>query len=69
MFNPQNIHRNLKAVENAIAQQRLEGLKVPTEVIEDLRRAARGEIAIEEGIRTIYAKFAHAEVRRPRPLS
>ena len=69
MLNQQSIEQNLKAVENAIAQQRLEGLIVPPEVIQDLRRAARGEISIEDGIRTIYEKFAHGEVRRSRPLS
>lgn len=51
------IRRNLKAVENAVAQQRLEGLAVPPDVIEEMKRAARGEIGIEEVIQNIREKF------------
>lgn len=51
------IRRNLKAVENAVTQQRLEGLEVPSDVIADMERAARGEIGIEEGIQNTQKKF------------
>ncbi len=68
MLNEQEIRQNLKAVENAVAQQWLEGLEVPPDVIEEMKRAARGEIKIEDGIRNSYEKFAHGEVRGPRPL-
>ena len=51
------IRRNLKAVENAVSQQRLEGLAVPPEVVADMERAARGEIGIEEGIQNTREKF------------
>lgn len=69
MPNEQEIRFNLKAVENAVAQQRLEGLEVPPEVIEDMRRAAaRGEIDIADGIRNTYEKFAHGEIRGPGSL-
>lgn len=68
MPNEQQIHQNLKAVDNAVAQQRLEGLEVPSDVIENMKRAARGEMAIEDGIQCTYEKFAHVEVRWPRPL-
>lgn len=68
MPNEREIRHNLKAVENAVAQQRLEGLEVPPEVIEDLKRAARGEIDIADGIRNTYEKFARGQVRGPRPL-
>ena len=51
MFNQQEINQNLNAVRNAIAQQWLEGLDVPPDVVADMQRAARGEIRIEEGIR------------------
>ncbi len=68
MPNEQKIRFNLKAVENAVAQQRLEGLEVPLEVIEDMKRAARGEIDIADGIRNTYEKFAHGEVRGPGSL-
>lgn len=69
MLNRQEIIRNLAAVENAVAQQRLEGLEVPQETIEDLRRVAHGEINIEEGIKNAYRRFANAQVLKPRPLS
>jgi hypothetical protein len=68
MTQEQKISRNLKAVENAVAQQRLEGLEVPPEVIEDMKRAARGEIEIEEGIRNTVRRFTHGKVRGDRPL-
>jgi Antitoxin VbhA len=68
MPSEQKIRQNLRAVENAIAQQRLEGLEVPPDVIEEIQRAARGEIEIEAGIRNTIRKFAHGKVRRPRPL-
>jgi len=64
MFSEQETRRNLRAVANAVAQQRLEGLDVPPEVIEAMQQAARGEMAIEDGIRNTYEKFAHGEVRR-----
>ncbi|MFZ1830028.1 MAG: antitoxin VbhA family protein [Candidatus Competibacteraceae bacterium] len=51
------IRRNLKAVENAVSQQRLEGLAGPPEVVADMERAARGEIGIEEGIQNTREKF------------
>jgi hypothetical protein len=68
MPDEQQIRRSLKAVENAVAQQRLEGLEVPSDVIDNMRQAARGEMAIEDGIRRTYEKFAHVEVRGPGPL-
>ncbi len=55
------IRRNLKAVENAVAQQRLEGLEVPPDVIEEMKRAVRGEIGIEEGIQNTREKFAQGK--------
>ena len=68
MPDEQEIRFKLKAVENAVAQQRLEGLEVPSEVIEDMKRAARGEIDIADGIRNTYKKFAHGEIRGPGSL-
>jgi len=38
----QEIERNMRAVDHAIGQQELEGLKVPEATVADLRRAARG---------------------------
>ncbi|MFH0727325.1 MAG: antitoxin VbhA family protein [Pseudomonadota bacterium] len=68
MTREQKISQNLKAVENAIAQQRLEGLEVPQDVVNEMNRAARGEIEIEEGIRNTVRRFTHGKVRGPRPL-
>ena len=67
-MNEQKTRQRLNAVENAIAQQRLEGLEVQPDVIEEMKRAARGEIEIEEGIRNTLRKYTHAKVRGERPL-
>jgi hypothetical protein len=50
---------NLRAVEHAIAQQRLEGLTVSESTVEDMRRAAHCEIPADEVIANIYARFGH----------
>lgn len=68
MRSEEKIILELQAVENAIAQQRIEGLKVPPDVIEDMKKAARGEISVEEGLNRTFWKFAHDEVRGERPL-
>ncbi len=59
--NDPEIRRNLKAVENAVAQQRLEGLEVPSDVVADMERAARGEIGIEEGIQNTREKLTQGQ--------
>jgi len=56
------------AVEHALAQQRLEGLEVPPDVVADMNRAARGEMSIEEGIRETLRKGGYDEIRRDGPL-
>jgi len=68
MTREQRISQKLKAVENAVAQQRLEGLVVPPDIIAKMERAAKGEIGIEEGIRNTVRRFTHDNVRRARPL-
>ena len=50
------------AVDNAIAQQRLEGLEPSLEVIADLRRAAHGEMAIPEVIANIKKRFRNDQI-------
>lgn len=67
MTREQKISQNLEAVEDAVAQQRLEGLEVPPDVVEEMKRAARGEIEIEEGIRNTVRRFTHGKVRGERP--
>lgn len=46
----EQIARNLRDVEYAIAQQRIEGLTVSDEAQADMRAWARGELTIAEGI-------------------
>ncbi len=53
---------NLRGVEHAIAQQRLEGLTVSESTIQDMRRDARGEIPADEVIANIYALFEHVAI-------
>jgi hypothetical protein len=60
------LERNLRAVDHAIAQQRLEGLTVSESTVEDMRRAARGEIPADEVIANIYARFGDVPILRPR---
>lgn len=68
MMREQQISRNLEAVANAVAQQTLEGLRVPPDVVEEMKRAARGEIEIEDGIRNTLRRFTHVKIRGERPL-
>ena len=60
----QEVELNMRAVAHAIAQQELEGLKVPESTIADLHRAARGEIDTDEVILDIYRRFNHAPIFR-----
>ena len=55
----------MRAVDHGIAQQKLEGLKVPETTVEDLRRAARGEISNDEVLTNIYARFPNVSIFRP----
>jgi len=54
----------MRDVAHAIAQQELEGLKVSKATVEDMQRAARGEIEPDEVIRNIHARLKHAQVLR-----
>ena len=60
----QEVERNMRAVAHAIAQQELEGLKVSKATIEDMHRAAQGEIRSEDVIHNIHARLKHAQIRR-----
>ena len=61
----QEVARNMRAVAHAIAQQELEGLKVPESTVADLYRAARGEIETGDVIRNIYRRFKNVPIIRP----
>jgi len=58
------LQRHLRAIDHAIAQQSLEGLTVSEETVADMHRAARGEIAAENVIANIYARFKHVPIFR-----
>ncbi len=64
MLTEQEIERNRRDVAHAIAQQELEGLKVSKATVEDMQRAARGEIDADEVIRNIHARLKHAQILR-----
>jgi hypothetical protein len=60
----QEIEHNMRDVAHAIAQQELEGLKVSDATIEDMRRAALGEIPSEQVIRNIHGRLKHGQILR-----
>lgn len=51
------LQSRMLAVENAVAQQELEGLTVSPEVVADMYLAARGEMTSDEVIANIYARL------------
>ena len=52
--------RRMIAVENAVAQQELEGLTVSPQAVEDMRRVARGEMTVEQAIANVHARLPDA---------
>lgn len=54
-----------RAVVNAVASQRLEGLEPDTRTIADLERAAEGTLSVLEVINTLRARVAAGEFRSP----
>jgi hypothetical protein len=54
------LERRMVAVENAVAQQELEGLTVSPEAAEDMRRVARGEMTPEQAIANVHARLCDA---------
>jgi len=58
------LKRRILAVENAVAQQELEGLTVSPEANEDLRMVARGEMTTEQAIANVHARLPHAALLR-----
>jgi hypothetical protein len=61
----QEVARNMRAVAHAIAQQELEGLKVVESTVDDLRRAAQGEIDTDEVRRNIVRRLPSVSSRMP----
>jgi len=64
----EDVQRNMRCVAHAVAQQELEGLKVPDATIIDLQRVARGEIDTEEVIRNIQRLVGNGQILRRRSL-
>jgi len=58
----QEIQSNMRDVAHAIAQQELEGLKVSKATVEDMQRAARGELEPDDVIRNTHARLNHAQI-------
>ncbi len=52
----------LRTVSRAAAQQELEGLTVSPAILEDMHRAARGEISEDDVIANTYARFDHVPI-------
>jgi hypothetical protein len=64
-FTEQQVERNMRHIAHAIAQQELEGLKVPEATVADLERVARGEIGTDEVIRNIERRVKNDQILRP----
>ena len=62
MLTEADIQRNLDAVDDAVAQQALEGLTVPAETVEDMRKIARGEMSSDDLIRKLYNRFPNVPI-------
>ncbi|WP_157055469.1 antitoxin [Achromobacter spanius] len=54
-----------RAVVNAVASQRLEGLEPDARTIADLKRAADGTLSVLDVINTLRARVASGEFRSP----
>ena len=66
MLTEADIQRNLDAVDDAVAQQELEGLTVPAETVEDMRKIARGEMSNDDLIKKLYSRFPNVPILKPR---
>lgn len=49
--------QRMEAVEYAVAAQRMEGLVVPQETVEDMRRVARGEMTTDQAREALFRRF------------
>lgn len=62
MTTTRSLEGRMRAVRNAVAHQRLEGLTVDPRTVADLERAARGEIVVADVIAAIHGRIARAEI-------
>ncbi len=51
------LQQRLEAVEYAIASQRIEGLTISKETIEDMYRVARREMTTEQARQALFRRF------------
>jgi hypothetical protein len=58
----EQLERNIQDAAHALAQQELEGLKVPDATVHDLHRVARGEIDTDEALRNVKRRLKNAQV-------
>jgi hypothetical protein len=63
MISKQEQMKRQKAMENALANQRLEGLEPDPQTIADSERWTRGEITIEEMIAIYIDRVRRGEIR------
>lgn len=59
----EEIAKSMAHVDRAVAQQRLEGLTVSVETVEELRKVARGEITLDESWQNFERKYNHGAPR------
>lgn len=52
------VQQRLADVDYAVGAQALEGLTVPADTVENLRRAARGEMTVSECLAYVQAKHS-----------
>jgi hypothetical protein len=55
-------------VDQAIAQQTLEGLKVPQDIVEMLNFVADNKLTCDDVLKKAYEKFSDGQILIPRPL-
>jgi uncharacterized protein with von Willebrand factor type A (vWA) domain len=63
----QEIRWNLKCAEEAVAQQKLEGLQPSNGFVVDLKRAARGQMTLDQVAENIERRYER-QILESRPL-
>lgn len=53
-----------RGMDNAVANQRLEGLEPDARTVVELRRVVRGELTIAEVLQSVRARIAAGEFRQ-----
>jgi len=53
-----------RALDHALAQQRLEGLTITPETVAALEQVAEGKMSTSDVINDLYARYAHVKVQQ-----